>query len=74
MNLIKELLSLAQDLDSRNFTKEADVLDKTALILLDSSDGLEPDSLNQRIQQLSSEEGMTLEAALEKAVEELENN
>ena len=42
MNLIKELLSLAQDLDSRNFTKEADVLDKAALILLDSSDDLEP--------------------------------
>ena len=75
MNLVKELLSLAQDLDDRSFTKEADVLDKTAQILLESSsDDLESDLLNQRIQQLSSEEGMTLEAALEKAVEELEND
>ena len=75
MDLIRELLSLAQDLDNRNFLKEADILDKTAQILLESSDDdLEADSLNQRIQQLSSEEGMTLEAALEKAVEELEDN
>ena len=75
MNLVKELLSLAQDLDDRNFIKEADVLDKTAQILLESSpDDLEADLLNQRIQQLSSEEGMTLESALEKAVEELEDN
>ena len=75
MDLIRELLSLAQDLDNRNFLKEADILDKTAQILLESSDDdLEADSLNQKIQQLSSEEGMTLEAALEKAVEELEDN
>jgi hypothetical protein len=75
MNLVKELLSLAQDLDDRSFTKEADVLDKTAQILLESSpDDSEADLLNQRIQQLSSEEGVTLEAALEKAVEELEDN
>jgi len=75
VNLVKELLSLAQDLDNRNFLKEADILDKTAQILLESSpDDSEADSLSLRVQQLSSEEGVTLEAALEKAVEELEDN
>ena len=73
MNIIKELILLAQEVDNLGLMKEADVLDKAAESLSKTSSDVEFDLLYQMMSYLVTEQNLSPEEALVRAAKELED-
>lgn len=73
MDIIKELTSLAQEIDDLGLAKQADVLDGAVNFLIKNSSDVEFDLLYQMVSYLITEKNLPPEEALVRAAKELED-
>jgi len=73
MNILKELSTLAQEIDDLGLTKQADTLDEVVSFMVKESSDVEFDLLYQMVSYLITEKNVSPEEALVRAAKELED-